>query len=88
MTQTFRYGVLGSGMQGTAAGYDFARHGDASEVLFLDRDAALAKQAADRVNALVGRAGRGAPPWTRATRTRSRAPSRVSTACSRRSLIR
>jgi lysine 6-dehydrogenase len=56
MTQTFRYGVLGSGMQGTAAGYDLALHGGGRDVLFLDREAALARRAADRVNALLGRA--------------------------------
>jgi lysine 6-dehydrogenase len=51
----FRYGVLGAGMQGTAAGYDLARHGQASEVTFFDVDPDLAAASAARVNALVGK---------------------------------
>jgi lysine 6-dehydrogenase len=56
MKQSFRYGVLGAGMQGTAAGYDLVRHGEGSEVVFFDRDEALAKAAAKRVNTLLGTA--------------------------------
>src|SRR5436190_708251 len=55
MAKSFRYGVIGAGMQGTAAGFDLASHGEAASVLFLDRDAHLASSAADRVNRLVGR---------------------------------
>ncbi len=46
--------VLGAGMQGTAAGYDFARFG-ADDVRMLDVDGARAEAAAARINALVGR---------------------------------
>jgi lysine 6-dehydrogenase len=50
----FRYAVLGAGMQGTAATYDLARHGDAEAVLLFDRDAARAEASAARVSALIG----------------------------------
>ncbi len=48
-----RYGVVGAGRQGTAAAYDMAVHGDATQVLLADRDPAVALLAADRINALV-----------------------------------
>ncbi len=44
------YGVVGAGRQGTAAAYDMARFGDASEVRLADADHA----AAERVNGLLG----------------------------------
>jgi lysine 6-dehydrogenase len=47
--------VIGAGMQGTAAAYDLAMFGDATEVRLLDIDLFRARQAADRVNARVGR---------------------------------
>ncbi len=47
--------VLGAGMQGTAAGYDFARFG-ADSVRMLDVDIDRAKTSAARINALTGRA--------------------------------
>ena len=53
---TFTYGVVGAGRQGTAAAYDMARFGDASSVKVADADPDAAGRAADRVNALVGRA--------------------------------
>jgi lysine 6-dehydrogenase len=52
---TYRYAVLGSGRQGTAAAYDFARLGEADVVWMLDSDPAQAEKAAARVNALLGR---------------------------------
>ena len=50
-----RLTVLGSGRQGVAAGYDMARFGGDVEVLMLDRDPALAKAGADRINSVLGR---------------------------------
>jgi lysine 6-dehydrogenase len=50
----FDYAVLGAGRQGTAAAYDLARHGDASQVLVADLDLAQAQRAAGRVNDLLG----------------------------------
>jgi lysine 6-dehydrogenase len=49
------YAVLGAGRQGTAAAYDMARRGGASRVLLADRDLELARQAASRVNELLGK---------------------------------
>jgi lysine 6-dehydrogenase len=51
----FKYAILGSGMQGTAAAYDLARFGDADEVRLLDLDMRRAQGAADRVNRLLQR---------------------------------
>jgi lysine 6-dehydrogenase len=53
---SFVYAVVGAGRQGTAAAYDMARFGEASRVLVADADPAAARRAADRVNALIGRA--------------------------------
>jgi lysine 6-dehydrogenase len=53
--QTFRYGVLGAGRQGTAAAYDMVMHGNAKEVRLADADYEVAKQATQRVNELTGR---------------------------------
>ena len=51
----FRYAVIGSGRQGTAAAYDLALLGDAEYVLMADMSLAQAEQSAARVNQLVGR---------------------------------
>jgi lysine 6-dehydrogenase len=51
----FRYAIIGAGMQGTAAAYDLALHGDADEVRLLDIDIRRAGIAAARVNKLAGR---------------------------------
>jgi lysine 6-dehydrogenase len=51
----FTYAVLGAGRQGTAAGYDMARWGDAQRVIMADVDLDVARQTAERINALVGR---------------------------------
>lgn len=52
-TTGYRYGVIGSGRQGTAAAFDLVMRGGASRVVLADRDMARAQQAADRVNALT-----------------------------------
>ena len=74
MTQTFRYGVLGAGMQGTAAGLRprAARRG-ASRSSSSTATRRSRSRRGPRQRARRPRARRGAPPWTRATRTRSRA---------------
>lgn len=51
----FRYVVLGSGRQGTAAAYDLARFGGAARVVMADARLDSARQAAARVNDLLGR---------------------------------
>ena len=50
----FRYLIIGSGRQGTAAAYDLARFGDATQIVMADRDMAIAARAAERVNRLSG----------------------------------
>ena len=50
----YRYAVLGSGRQGTAAAYDFAVHGDADALVLADMNLSAAKAAAKRVNELAG----------------------------------
>jgi len=52
----FRYVILGSGRQGTAAAYDLARFGGAAHVVMADADLDAARPAASRVNELSGRA--------------------------------
>ncbi|MES1227854.1 MAG: saccharopine dehydrogenase C-terminal domain-containing protein [Armatimonadota bacterium] len=49
------FGILGSGMQGTAAAYDLAKFADPAAVHMGDIDLAQATRSADRVNALVGK---------------------------------
>ncbi|MFA5896616.1 MAG: saccharopine dehydrogenase C-terminal domain-containing protein [Thermoplasmata archaeon] len=51
----YRYAVVGSGRQGTAAAYDFAKFGEADEIVMADMSLAQAKRASARVNKLVGR---------------------------------
>ncbi len=51
---SYTYAVVGAGRQGTAAGYDMARFGDAAEVRFADADPGAAHRAAVRVNGLLG----------------------------------
>jgi lysine 6-dehydrogenase len=48
-----KYLVLGAGRQGTAAGYDMARWGDAQRVILADKDMQTAQQAAERINQLL-----------------------------------
>ena len=52
----FRYAIIGSGRQGTAAAYDLAMLGDADYLLMADMSLAQAERAAQRVNQLAGRA--------------------------------
>jgi lysine 6-dehydrogenase len=51
----FRYAILGAGRQGTAAAYDLALRGDASQVILADQNPEAARKAAERVNKLLGR---------------------------------
>jgi lysine 6-dehydrogenase len=51
----YRYVILGSGRQGTAAAYDLARFGDAGRIVMADVHLDAARQAAARVNELAGR---------------------------------
>ena len=51
----FRYVILGSGRQGTAAAFDLARFGGATRVVMADGQLDAARQAAARVNDLLGR---------------------------------
>jgi lysine 6-dehydrogenase len=51
----YRYIILGAGRQGTAAAYDLARRGDASEVVLADAVLDTAQSSAERVNRLAGR---------------------------------
>jgi lysine 6-dehydrogenase len=52
---SFAYAIVGAGRQGVAAAFDLAVRGDASRILFLDLDETAAREAAARLNALVGR---------------------------------
>ncbi len=49
----YTYLILGAGRQGTAAGYDMARWGDAQRVIFADIDGEAARAAAKRVNQML-----------------------------------
>lgn len=48
-----RYTVLGAGMQGQAAAYDFVRFGNAESVCLADINLAAAEQAAQKINDLL-----------------------------------
>lgn len=49
----YRYVVLGSGRQGTAAAYDMVVWGDAKRVLIADANAEIARQSAERINRMT-----------------------------------
>src|SRR5919108_3089273 len=49
-----RYGVLGSGRQGTAAAYDLLVRGEAGAVVMADIDGGRAEAAAERLRRLTG----------------------------------
>jgi lysine 6-dehydrogenase len=51
----YRYVVIGAGRQGVATAYDLARHGEAEQITLLDRNAAIARAGAERLNGLLGR---------------------------------
>jgi lysine 6-dehydrogenase len=53
---SYRYAIIGSGRQGTAAAYDLGRFGQAAFLLMVDQDRAQADRAAQRLNALLGNA--------------------------------
>ncbi len=55
MSEGFRYAVIGSGRQGTAAAYDLVMRGGAGSVLLADVDGEVARRAAERINRLTGR---------------------------------
>ncbi len=50
----YRYAIVGSGRQGTAAGYDMARWGRAERVIMADINPVAAQNAADRINRMIG----------------------------------
>lgn len=50
---TYRYAIIGSGRQGTAAAYDLGRFGQAESILMADADTDQAARAAARVNRLL-----------------------------------
>ena len=50
---TYRYAVLGSGRQGTAAAFDLGRFGEAEAIFMADSDRTQAERAAARVNRLL-----------------------------------
>lgn len=49
------FAVLGSGMQGTASGYDIAKHSPPTKILMGDISLSQAQKSAHRINELVGR---------------------------------
>lgn len=51
----YRFAVIGAGLHGSAAAYDLARFGEADEVRLLDIELSRARDAAERVNRLIGR---------------------------------
>src|SRR3990172_9322229 len=55
MFMSYRYAVLGSGRQGTAAAFDMGRFGEAEVGWWLDSDRVQAEKATRRVNELLGR---------------------------------
>jgi lysine 6-dehydrogenase len=56
MEDQLKFIVLGAGRQGTAAAYDMAHWGGAGKVVLADSQVEAARAAANRVNALEGRA--------------------------------
>jgi lysine 6-dehydrogenase len=55
-SESYRYGVVGAGRQGTAAAFDLAVRGDAAAIVLADIEGARAEASAARVNRLAGRA--------------------------------
>jgi len=52
---SYKYAVLGAGRQGLASAYDFAKFGDADEVILGDIDLENAKAGAEKINMLLGK---------------------------------
>ncbi len=50
---SIHYGVIGAGRQGTAAAYELALNGEASQVTLFDREEITAAAAADKINNLL-----------------------------------
>jgi len=50
----YRYAIIGAGRQGTAAAYELAMHGDASQIIMVDLDEKAAYSAAAKTNRLKG----------------------------------
>jgi lysine 6-dehydrogenase len=50
----YKYLILGAGRQGTAAAFDLARYGDASDILMADINHEQAQDSASRINHLTG----------------------------------
>ncbi|MDF1499309.1 MAG: saccharopine dehydrogenase C-terminal domain-containing protein [Anaerolineales bacterium] len=50
----YRYAIIGSGRQGTAAAYDLGKFGEAEHLLMIDSDPEQARSAAGRINSLLG----------------------------------
>lgn len=50
----YRYAIIGSGRQGTAAAYDLGKFGEAEHLLMIDSDPEQARRAAGRINSLLG----------------------------------
>jgi len=59
---TYRYAIIGTGRQGTAAAYDLGRFGEAEAILMADSHPKAAERAAARVNQLLGREVAAAAP--------------------------
>ncbi|MBE0690528.1 MAG: saccharopine dehydrogenase NADP-binding domain-containing protein [Anaerolineae bacterium] len=55
MTESYRYAVVGAGRQGVAAAYDMAKWGSAASILLADANGEVARNAAKRINRLIGR---------------------------------
>ena len=52
---TYKYAILGAGMQGPAVAYDLARFGDAEAIYLADIDETRATQKAEWINQLLQR---------------------------------
>jgi len=51
----YRYAIVGTGRQGVASAYDFGKFGEADEIILIDREPAVAEEAAAKINTLLGR---------------------------------
>jgi lysine 6-dehydrogenase len=51
----YKYVIIGSGRQGTAAAYDLAKFGEAGQIVMADGKLDVARKSADRINRLIGR---------------------------------
>lgn len=51
---SYRYAIIGTGRQGTAAAYDIGKFGEAESILMLDYDENQAAASASRINQLLG----------------------------------